>query len=148
MAGWSASEIVWSATREVIVPFYVAVVILYLKYCDQFWDSHYKRDVELLESMQRRSPKLIKKRETKTYEEQWRELKLFDMEKRRLRGDLYKYQEGSWSQKDVGLFSHVTGNRKWGKCPKLNLVSFQLHIRKKLFMEKVIKHWNGLPGKW
>jgi len=45
--------------------------------------------------MQRRPPKLIKKRETKTNEEQWRELKLFDMEKRRLRGDLYKYQEGS-----------------------------------------------------
>jgi len=92
--------------------------------------------------------RLVKGLEDKFYEDRLRDLELFSLKKRWLRGDLitlYSYLIGDCSKVGVHLFSQGTSDRMRGNDLKLRQGMFRLGIKKNLFTEGFVKHWNRLP---
>ena len=82
------SIVVTTVLQEPSIRNYSALVRPHLEYCIHVWGPLYKKDVDLLEWVQRRATKLVKRLEDLSYEVRLRGLEMVSLKKGRLRGDL------------------------------------------------------------
>ena len=79
---WNDSQ-KYNKEKSLIVPLYKAIVRPHLEYCIQAWSPNLRKDIDMLEKIQRRATKLIPGLRDLRYEERLKECELT----RRLRGD-------------------------------------------------------------
>ena len=120
----------------------------HLEYCVQLWGRQHKKDVDLLEQVQRRATKVIRGLEHLPYEDRLRELRLFILEKRCLWEDLvaaFQYLKGAYRKGGEGLFIRECSDRVRVNSFRLKEGRFRLGMRKQFFPVRVVRHWNRLP---
>jgi len=108
-----------------------------------------RKDIEVLERVQRRATKMIRELRCIPYEERVKKLGLTTLEKRRIRGDLietYKILNNVNKISYGKFFQYNTDKRTRGHCFKLIKKQCRLDLRKKFFSQRVVNIWNKLPS--
>jgi ribonuclease P/MRP protein subunit RPP40 len=133
-------------SKDVLLKLYKSLVRPHLEYCVQAWRPYLKKDIELIEGVQRRATKLTKSLKDETYENRLKKLHLTTMETRRLRGDLievFKMFKGM-DNLDVHKFFQLTNAPTRGHSLKLVKHGCNLDVRKFCFSHRVVNTWNSL----
>jgi len=102
--------------------------------------------MELLEQVQRRGTKMIRRLEHLSSEDRVRELGLFSLEKRRLIV-AFQYLKGAHRKAGEGHFIRACSDRMKENGCKLEEGRFRLDVRKKYVVVSVVRHGNMLPSK-
>ena len=93
--------------KELIIPLYKTIVRPRLEYCIQAWRPYRKKDIDMLERVQRSATKMIQNLRNISYEMRLKECGLTTLETRRLRGDqieVFKILNG-YENIDRNIFS-------------------------------------------
>jgi len=88
---------------------------------------------------------MIRGLEHLSYKERLRELGLFSLKERRLRGDLRSISRVGVRRMGPDSFSVVPSNRTRGNGHKLKQRKFRLNRRKNFFPLRVTEPWHRLP---
>ena len=111
------------------------------------WSLQYRRDMDLLECVQRRATKIIRGMEQVFYEDRLRELVLFSLEKRRFQGELinnaYKYLMAESQEDEARLFSVVPSDRTRCNRHRMEHSKFHTNMRNNFFTLRVTEHRNN-----
>ena len=135
--------------KEDFIVIYKTYIRPHLEYCVQAWSPHLKKDIECLERIQRRATKSVKGFKKMEYNERLKQLGLYTLEKRRLRGDLievYKILNDKEGTDKAKFFKPaLDSHRLRGHSQKLFKPRCTTTVRRTFFSSRVVNDWNNLP---
>ena len=85
---------------------------------------------------------MIEGLETKCYEERLKDLGMFSLEKRRLRGDMIAIFKGYHTEEGQDLFSIIPECRTRNNGLNVKETRFRLNIRKNFRTVRAVRQWN------
>ena len=120
--------------KGLIVPLYKAIVRHHLEYCIQAWRPYLRKDIDMIEKVQRRTTKLITGLTDLSYDDRLKECSLTTLETRRLKGDQIE---------DPNIFFKIkTGKITRGHDFTLVKGQNRLDFRKYSFSQRTVNEWN------
>ena len=138
-------------TPEIMLNIYKTYILPHLTYCSVIWRPYLKKDIAILESVQRRFTKMIQGMGQMTYEERLSALKLSTVEDRGRKDDLVQTYRILNDIDVIGcdLFTKVRDehslNTRSSKKENLSKEKTNLNLRKNFLSNRVVTDWNHLP---
>ena len=136
-------------SKDVVSRLYNSFVRPHLEYCVQAWKPYHRGDMDMLEKVQRRATKIIPSIKNLSYENRLKELNMYSLERRYMRGDMievYKMFNGLDDVKIEDYFDLDKNDRTRGHNLKIKKKPFKLDLRKSFFSLRVVDQWNNLPA--
>ena len=133
--------------RKVIVKLYKSLVRPHVDYCVQVWKPYFKKDIDLIEGVQRRMTKMIPALRSYDYPTRLTELHLTTLQERHTRQDLitvYNMFDGKINLAPERFFTLDDSCRTRGNSKKIKPRYTRLEVRRNTFFERVWKEWNKL----
>ena len=141
-------------TADMFVMLFKALVRPHLEYANTVWSPHLKKDLILLENVQRRATKQVPGLRDMSYQDRLRHLNLPSLVYRRARGDMietYKFTSDIYDPVISDILplhkANVEGHNLRGHSKKLFKKRARLNIRKHFYSQRVVDTWNSLPQK-
>lgn len=136
--------------KELFLKLYKTYLRPLLEYAFQVWSPYFKKDIHLIERVQRRATKMVPSLKLLTYEERLKELGLTTLQSRRERGDLietYKILNNHYSVPDLSetLYTMNNNARLRGHSLKLQHGPSTSKPREHILPNRVVHTWNRLP---
>ena len=137
--------------KAIFKQLFTTIVRPHLEYGAPIWNPHLKRQINLIESVQRRATKLVPGLKDLPYKERLKILELPTLEYRRYRGDMietYKLMHGFY-----GSYKNLLNERANERSENASMAhNFSLwkesktkDIRTYFFKNRVTEQWNNLP---
>ena len=135
-------------SQETIMALYKSLVRPHLEYCCQIWSPYYKKDIKLIEGVQKRATKLVTGMKELNYNDRLKQMGLQRLEGRRRRSDLIETFKIVNRKYDINpdLFFQMDEGDRRGHDYKLFKKRFRLNVRKYFFSNRVIDNWNSLSA--
>jgi hypothetical protein len=142
-------------SKFIVKKLYKSLVRPHLNSCVQAWRPHLKKDIEVLEKIQKRATRMVDGYKGLEYEERLEGIGLTKLELRRERAGLlevFKILKGMEGLDRDHFFRDALDGRESGMMTrghslKLYKKRFRLKADKFSFGNRVVGIWNSLPGK-
>ena len=134
-------------TEDIFLQLCKALVRPHLEYANCIWFPYKKKDITLIENVQRRTTKLIPSLKNLSYEDRLRKLKLPSLTYRRTRGDMietYKMLSGGYDPDVNNLLIPVSDTTTRGHNQKIFLQRALKTQWQNFFSIRIVRLWNSL----
>ena len=126
---------------------YTTYILPKIEYASNVWSPYYKKDVDLIENVQRKFTKLLPGMFDKSYEERRVELGLITLEERRIHSDLVLVYKIIHNLVDIPFEKYFvfSSSRTRGHPYKLSVPFSRVNCHKYHFFNRIVNMWNHVP---
>ena len=119
-----------------------------MEFCIQAWSPYYKKDIKILEKVQRRATKLVPRLKNNSYEERLDIPQYLQTRAKKTEG---RFNRNFQNINDKGKHKlrnllHEKSKPSQGNSAKLFQKRSRLLVRSNFFSQRVVRYWNALPN--